>query len=77
MPNPISKKLLLSKWAACKPKNKEKHFLVSKVHDPALLATNTVPVAYVELEAIMSKRCYVVLIEDLKNQDQWRIGWQH
>ena len=38
MPNPISKKLLLSKWSACKPKNKEKHFLVSKVHDSALLA---------------------------------------
>ena len=77
MPNPISKKLLLSKWTACKPKNKEKHFLVSKVHDPALLAANTVPVGYVELEAIMSKRCYLALIEDLKNQDQWRIGWQH
>jgi len=51
--------------------------LVSKVHDPALLATNTVPVGYVELEAIMSKRCYVVLIKDLKNQDKWRIGWQN
>ena len=51
--------------------------MVSKVHDPALLAANTVPVGYVELEAIMSKRCYLVSIEDLKNQDQWRIGWQH
>jgi hypothetical protein len=49
--------------------------LVSKVHDPALLAANTIPVGYVELEAIMSKRCYLVLIEDLKNQDQWQIGW--
>jgi len=75
MPNPISKKLLLSKWTTCKHKNKEKHFLVSKVHDPDLLAANTIPVDYVELEAIMSKRCYLVLIEDLKNQDQWRIGW--
>ena len=56
MPNPISKKLLLSKWTACKPRNKEKHFLVSKVHDPAFLAANTIPVDYVELEAIMSKR---------------------
>jgi hypothetical protein len=67
MPNPISKKLLLSKWTACKP----------KIHDSALLAANTIPVGYVELEAIMSKRCYLVSIEDLKNQDQWRIGWQN
>ena len=49
--------------------------MVSKVHDPDLLAANTIPVDYVELEAIMSKRCYLVLIEDLKNQDQWQIGW--
>ncbi len=77
MPNPISKKLLLSKWKASKPKPKEKHFLVSKIHNPDLETANTVPKDFVELEAIMSKRKYLVSIEDLKNQDQWVIGWKH
>ncbi len=77
MPNPISKKLLLSKWTASKPKQKEKHFLVSKIYDPDLDTANTVPKDFVELEAIMSKRKYLVSIEDLKNQDQWVIGWKH
>ncbi|CAN1513206.1 Conserved hypothetical protein CHP02450, tryptophan-rich [Burkholderiaceae bacterium] len=77
MPNPISKKLLLSKWTASKPKQKEKHFLVSKIYDPDLDTANTVPKDFVELEAIMSKRKYLVPIEDLKNQDQWVIGWKH
>ena len=77
MPNPISKKLLLSKWTACKPKNKEKHFLVSKIHDPNAKESNTIPAGFVELEAVMSKRCYLLPIEELKNQDQWQIGWKH
>ena len=76
MPNPISKKLLLSKWTACKPKNKEKHFLVSKIHDPNVEESNTIPAGFVELE-VMSKRCYLLPIEELKNQDQWQIGWKH
>ena len=49
MPNPISKKLLLSKWTASKPKQKEKHFLVSKIYDPDLDTANTVPKDFVEL----------------------------
>lgn len=77
MSNPISKKLLLSKWTACHPKQKEKHFLVSKVYDPDLDMANTVPKDFVELEAVMSKRKYLVPIADLKNQDQWVIGWKH
>lgn len=77
MPNTISKKLLLSKWTACKPKQKEKHFLVSEVHDPLLNIANTVPKDFVELEAVISKRKYLVPIKDLKNEEQWLIGWKH
>jgi tryptophan-rich hypothetical protein len=77
MPNAISKKLLLSKWTASKPKQKEKHFLVTKVYNPNLDMANTVPKYFVELEAVISKRTYLIPIADLENQEQWLIGWQH
>jgi hypothetical protein len=50
---------------------------VSKIHDPNVEESNTIPAGFVELEAVMSKRCYLLPIEELKNQDQWQIGWKH
>ena len=51
---PLSnKKLLLSKWTAVAPQNREKHFLVSRVHDPQLPSDQTIPKNYVELEAVL------------------------
>lgn len=76
MPNPISKKLLLSKWTATKPRNQEKHFLVSQIHDPMLATSSVVPDGFVELEAVMSRHKYIVAIMALKDQDHWQIGWQ-
>jgi tryptophan-rich hypothetical protein len=52
--NPIHpKKLLLSKWTAVTPVNKEKHFMVIKVIDPELEGG---PIEQVVIEAVMSKR---------------------
>ena len=66
-------KLLLSKWTAVKPVNKEKHFLVIKLlepeHDGDLLEL-------IELEAIFSKRIVVMNWRELKNQDNWLQGWK-
>lgn len=46
-------KLLLSKWTAATPRNKEKHFLVTRVIQPEPPA---VAIEFVELEAIHSRR---------------------
>ena len=66
------KKLLLSKWTAVKPQNKEKHFIVSKLllpDDP------TLPLELIELEAIFSKQVYVLPWRDLQDTAIWRQGW--
>lgn len=52
--NPLSpKKLLLSKWTAVQPLNREKHFVVVRVIEPEPPA---VSIAQVELEAVHSGR---------------------
>ena len=63
------KKLLLSKWSAVKPKDREKHFLVTRLidDDPEKL--------FIVLEAIRSKREYVLIWSDLKDDSRWTQGW--
>ena len=61
--NPITpKKLLLSKWTAVKPLAKQKHFLVSRVIQPAL---ETDPVEWVEIESVLSKATQVIKWREL------------
>jgi len=68
------KKLLLSKWTAVQPLNKEKHFLVSKViySDPEqeLIAES------VELEAVYSKKIRIIPWRELTDDDYWLQGWK-
>jgi tryptophan-rich hypothetical protein len=68
------KKLLLSKWTAVQPLNKEKHFLVSKViySDPEqeLIAES------VELEAVYSKKIRIIPWRELTDSDYWLQGWK-
>ena len=71
--NPLSpKKLLHTKWTAVAPRNKEKHFLVTKVIEPLPPGS---PVVSVEIEAVYSKRTRVIAWRELKNELQWRRGW--
>ena len=71
--NPITpKKLLLSKWTAVKPLAKQKHFLVSRVIQPAL---ETDPVEWVEIESVFSKATQVIKWRELENEEVWRLGW--
>ena len=71
--NPITpKKLLLSKWTAVKPLAKQKHFLVSRVIQPAL---ETDPVEWVEIESVFSKATQVIKWRALGNEEVWRQGW--
>ncbi len=66
-------KLLLSKWTATMPKNKEKHFLVTQLIKPELPDT---PVEHIELEAVYSRRSFILPWRDLNDTGQWLQGWQ-
>jgi tryptophan-rich hypothetical protein len=71
--NPLNpKKLLLSKWTAVKPLNKQKHFLVNRVIQPEL---PTDPIELVEIEAVFSKATQTIKWRDLQNDEVWRQGW--
>ncbi len=66
------KKLLHTKWTAVVPRNKEKHFLVTKVIEPLPPGS---PVVSIEIEAVHSKRVRVIAWRELKDALQWRRGW--
>ena len=70
--NTISKKKLLhSKWTAVMPQDKEKHFTVTEVEfdeDDAVLSCS--------IEAVMSKRSFLIEWQVLKDATQWRQGWK-
>jgi tryptophan-rich hypothetical protein len=70
------KKLLLSKWTATQPQDKDKHFLVTQVFSAeASPALTTRPVEAVELEALMSKRSRRIAWRELQDPALWRQGW--
>ena len=64
-------KLLLSKWTAAHPRNKEKHFLVTE-----LFCDEEGTVLDIELQAVMTKRGERVPWQTLQNAEDWRIGWK-
>ena len=66
------RKLLLSKWTALVPKNKEKHFLVVRMLVPD---DPLAPITEVELEAVYSRRSRVIAWKALTDVAVWRQGW--
>jgi len=66
------KKLLHTKWTAVEPRNKEKHFLVTKVIEPEPPGS---PVVSVEVEAVHSKRARIIGWRELTDVARWRRGW--
>ncbi len=71
--NPLSpKKLLLSKWTAVSPVDKEKHFVVTSVVEPEPPA---VRIDWVEIEAVHSGRSSILRWRDLTDATRWRQGW--
>jgi tryptophan-rich hypothetical protein len=77
--NPLSpKKLLLSKWTAVQPLNREKHFVVVRVIEPeppAVRIEQVEQVEQVELEAVHSRRVLQLHWRDLTDPRVWRQGW--
>jgi tryptophan-rich hypothetical protein len=70
---PISpKKLLLSKWTALTPINREKHFLVSRV----IVPEDGSPITHIDLQAVHSGRTETIAWRDLEDAAVWVIGWK-
>ena len=71
--NPLSpKKLLLTKWTAVTPRNREKHFVVLRVIEPE---PPSIRVEQVELEAVHSRQVYLLQWRELTEASLWRQGW--
>ena len=65
------KKLLLSKWTAVSPQNKEKHHIVTEVE-----FDEDGSVDHCLLEAVISKRTWTINWKELKNETEWLPGWK-
>ena len=63
-------KLRLSKWTAVTPRNKEKHFLVTKLNEDELGTVLTCT-----LEAVISHKEYECDWKELKDNTRWLAGW--
>jgi len=73
MNNLSPKKLLLTKWTAVQPINKQKHFLVSKVILPEPPSEK---IEFVEIEAVYSQKTSLIPWRDLTNSELWLQGWK-
>ena len=65
------RKLLLSKWTAAHPQNREKHFLVTE-----LFRDEEGTVLEVELQAVLTKRAERFDWQTLQNNAEWLQGWK-
>ncbi|MEX6667240.1 TIGR02450 family Trp-rich protein [Pseudomonas sp. W2-17] len=65
------RKLLLSKWTAASPQNREKHFLVTE-----LFCDEEGTVLEIELQAVMTKRSQTLAWQTLQNDQSWQMGWR-
>jgi tryptophan-rich hypothetical protein len=64
-------KLLLSKWTAARPQNREKHFLVTQ-----LFCDEDGTVLQIELQAVLSQRGQRLDWRELENAERWCMGWK-
>ena len=65
------RKLLLSKWTARQPQNREKHFLVSE-----LICDEEGTVLQVELQAVLTQRSERLDWQALQDGERWQMGWK-
>ena len=65
------RKLLLSKWTAALPQNREKHFLVTE-----LFRDEEGTVLEIELQAVLTQRSERLPWQTLQNAEAWKMGWK-
>lgn len=66
------RKLHLSKWTAVQPRNKEKHFIVTRIIQPE---QPDQPIIKVEIEAVHSGRSQIIAWKSLTDTGCWKQGW--
>ncbi|WP_085709307.1 MULTISPECIES: TIGR02450 family Trp-rich protein [unclassified Pseudomonas] len=64
-------KLLLSKWTAALPQNREKHFLVTE-----LFRDEDGTVLEIEMQAVLTRRTAQLDWHALQDDAQWKMGWR-
>jgi tryptophan-rich hypothetical protein len=67
------RKLLLSKWTAAQPRDKEKHFLVTQL---LFDDDDQQTVVGVALQAVMTRSVRHLPWQALQDAAQWRMGWK-
>lgn len=65
------RKLLLSKWTAAQPRDRERHFLVIQ-----LIRDERDDLLAVELQAVVSGRSQRLDWHELKDAQRWLQGWR-
>ena len=65
------RKLLLSKWTAAHPQNREKHFLVTE-----LFRDEEGTVLAIELQAVLTRRTEQCDWRALQDDSHWKMGWR-
>lgn len=63
-------KLLLSKWTASQPQQRERHFLVTEV-----VRDEQRQVIAVELQAVLTGRSERIAWQQLLDSERWQQGW--
>jgi tryptophan-rich hypothetical protein len=64
-------KLLMSKWTATQPRQRERHFLVTR-----LIRTEDETIVGCELEAVINKNTYELDWRELQDSNRWVMGWK-
>lgn len=65
------RKLLLSKWTAAQPQNRERHFLVTE-----LIRDEQDNILGVELQAVLTQRSQQLDWHHLQDSERWLQGWR-
>lgn len=65
------RKLLLSKWTAAQPQNRERHFLVTE-----LIRDEEDNILGVELQAVLTQRSQQLDWRQLQESERWLQGWR-
>jgi tryptophan-rich hypothetical protein len=64
-------KLLMSKWTATQPRQRERHFLVTR-----LICAEDETIVCCELEAVINKNTYEIDWRELQDSNRWVMGWK-
>ena len=64
-------KLLMSKWTAAQPTQRERHFLVTR-----LIRTEDEIIVGCELEAVINKNTCEIDWRELQDSNRWVMGWR-